>query len=64
MLDATSHVSMAPKISPRYAIWWVKVHPRDIGMDEDDDEEEEKNCEGSSEDDMYQVNNPIHDILV
>lgn len=65
---------MAPKVSPSYVAWWIKVHLRDIGMDKDDDKEEkEATKEGSSkeptskeslEDDPYQVKNPIHDIQV
>lgn len=33
-------------------------------MDEDDDEDAELASEGSSDDDPYQVKNPMHDILV
>lgn len=55
---------MVPRVSPSYATWWIGVHPKDIGMDEDDEDEEEEEAvrEGSSKDDTYQLNNPIHDI--
>lgn len=65
ILNKTTNVSMEPRVSFGYITWWFKVYPGHIGMDEDDEEEgDEATSEELLENDPYQVNNLIHDILM
>lgn len=57
-LDDASNVFMALEVTPGYKAWWVRVHPDDRKMDKDD----EVDSEGSSKENPYQVNKPIHNI--
>lgn len=57
-------VSMVPEVTLSYMVWWMRVQPMDLGKDEEEDSDGQATSEGSSNDDPYQVNNLMHDILM
>lgn len=61
VVDIAKVISMALRVSPGYARLWTTMHPSLLGLDEIDSKNDDEESTPSEEEDLMNVDNPIHD---
>lgn len=63
IIDGVTLISMAPKVSLGYMVWWIAMQTWPLGLAEFDSEGDGGESPSSKEDDQMNVDNLIHDGL-